>query len=298
MFDKCRIKTKEQFLEECRMAGISADWYAFTCDRSKPVSIDENTVYYQKTGKTIVAYPFHRWDIAFTELLRYKEEYEWEATGAPFRIIAVTWEPNANISSMSGGRTMRLREYRFSKEPEQEMLDEGWVYDHYDWYMGYSVYHKTVSNGSVMRNSFIVFEFMKRTDKRDAEMFGFVEGVYLKGSYRYPVPRDLRDQIVSAYYSRGRIPDDLKDTLTQRLAKNLLDDEFEALRELQEIHRNALSAAFDPKLSDRDQKNAFAEASKRAEAGNPAVDNYYESRCQLVKDANFHRAYDQAGLGW
>ena len=56
LLDKCRIKTKEQFLQECRMAGISADWYAFTYDQYKPMSMDENTVYYQKSGKTIVAY--------------------------------------------------------------------------------------------------------------------------------------------------------------------------------------------------------------------------------------------------
>ena len=51
--------------------------------------MDEDAVYYGKSGKTIVSYPFQRWDIAFRELLIYKEEYEWEATGAPYRITSV-----------------------------------------------------------------------------------------------------------------------------------------------------------------------------------------------------------------
>ena len=32
--DGCRIKTEAQFLDECRKAGISEEWYAFTCDRA------------------------------------------------------------------------------------------------------------------------------------------------------------------------------------------------------------------------------------------------------------------------
>ena len=196
LLDGCRIKSEEQFIDECKKAGINVDWYAFTCDRSKPVSMDDDTVYYGKSGKTIVSYPFQRWDIAFRKLLRYKEEYEWEATGAPYRITSVKWESNAHMTA-SFGNTTTLCEYRFSEKPEQEMLDDGWTYDHYDWYMGYSVYHKYVSTGSVMRNAFIVFRFTKRTDRRDADTFGFAESSYLCGSYRYPEPQALRARIRS-----------------------------------------------------------------------------------------------------
>lgn len=75
LLDGCRIKSEEQFVDECEKAGINEDWYAFTCDLSKPVSMDDDTVYYGKSGKTIVSYPFQRWDIAFRELLVYKEEF-------------------------------------------------------------------------------------------------------------------------------------------------------------------------------------------------------------------------------
>lgn len=295
--DLCRIKTEEQFLDECKIAGIDENWYAFVCDRSKPVSIDADTVYYGKSGETIVSYPFQRWDIAFRELVAYKKEYEWEATGAPYRITSVKWESNADITSHFGG-TMKLREIRFSEQPEQEMLDDGWTYDHYDQYMCYSVYYKTVSAGTVMRNASIAFRFRKRTDKRDADTFGFEEGRYLSGAYHYPVPQDLRTRIRSERGFPVFISDELCRILTERLAKNLIEDEFEDLKAFQEAGREALSAAFDPKLSEDEQKKAFADASNRSESGHPAVDNYEGSRCHIVIHNNLHRAYDRAGLEW
>ena len=297
LLDMCKIKTKEQFLDECRNAGIDEAWYAFTFDRSKPVSIDDDTVYYGRIGKTIVSYPFQLWDIAFSKLLAYKEEYEWEATGAPYRITSVNFESNANITA-SFTNTMVLREYRFSEEPEQEMLDNGWIYDHYDRYMGYSVYRKVVSAGSLMRNASIAFTFTKRTDKRDADTFGFAEGTYLQGSYHYPVPQDLRAQLRSERDFPIRISKELRRTLTERLAKSIIEDEFEDLRAFKEAGRKAILDAYDPKLSEQDQKNAFAKASNRAEAGHPAVDNYEGSRCFIVIHDNLHLAYDRAGLKW
>lgn len=37
--DRCRIRTQDQFVGECRKAGVSDDWYAFIHDRTKPVSL-------------------------------------------------------------------------------------------------------------------------------------------------------------------------------------------------------------------------------------------------------------------
>ena len=293
--NNCKIKTLEQFLDECKKVGIDMDWFSFTCDRSKPVSMDDDTVYYGKSGETIVAYDFQRWDVAFRELLIYKEESEWEATGAPYRITSVKWKSDADIF-LSYGNTMKIREYRFSEHPEQEMLDDGWVYDHYDRYMGYSVYYKKVSTGSIMRKAFIVFTFTKRTDKRDAETFGFTEGSYLCGSYRYPVPQDLRARIMSERDFKFRLSEELRKTLTERLAKNLIEDEFNDLRALQEAKRNALDAAFNPGLSAEDQKKAFARASNSAEVGSPAADNYADSRCHIITHNNLRHAYERAGL--
>ena len=261
LLDKCKIKTKEQFLDECRKAGISDDWYAFTCDRSKPVSIDEDTVYYGKSGETIVTYPFHRWDIAFNKLLRYKEESEWEATGALYRIRSVEWKSNANISNIFG-YTMDIREYRFSEQPEQEMLDE------------------------------------KRTDKRDADTFGFKEGRYIYGAYHYPVPQDLRERIKSERDFPVRISKELCKILTERLAKNLIEDEFADLCAFLKDLKTELQAAINPKISQSEQKNAFIKALRRAEAGHPAVYNLEDSRSEIIEHNILHQAYDQAGLEW
>ena len=273
LLDKCRIQSEEQFLAACGEAGISADWYAFSCDRSRPVSMDADTVYYGKSGKTIVSYPFQRWDIAFRELLRFQEEHAWEAAGAPYRITSVEWKSDAGIVSALGN-TMTIREYRFSEQPEQEMLDNGWRYDRYDRYMGYSVYHKTVSAGSVMGNAFLVFEFSKRTDRRDRETFGFAEGRYLRGSYRYAVPQDLQGRIRAERDFPVRLSEALCRTLTERLAKHLIEDEYEDLRALMTDEQHALRGAFDRSLPERAQKEAFAQALRRAEAGHPAVDPY------------------------
>ena len=112
------------------------------------------------------------------------------------------------------------------------------------------------------------------------------------------MPQDLRARIKSERDFPFRISDELCKTLTERLAKNLIEDEFEALRAFQDAGRNALSAAFDPKLSAQDQKKAFAKASNSAEIGNPAVENYEDSRCYIVIHNNLRRAYDRAGLKW
>ena len=58
LLDKCKIKTREQFIDECKRAGINEEWYAFTSDRSRPVSIEGDIVYYGRSGKTIVSYQF------------------------------------------------------------------------------------------------------------------------------------------------------------------------------------------------------------------------------------------------
>ena len=147
-----------------------------------------------------------------------------------------------------------------------------------------------------MRKAFIVFTFTKRTDKRDAETFGFTEGSYLCGSYRYPVPQDLRARIMSERDFKFRLSEELRKTLTERLAKNLIEDEFNDLRALQEAKRNALDAAFNPGLSAEDQKKAFARASNSAEVGSPAADNYADSRCHIITHNNLRHAYERAGL--
>jgi len=63
--------------------------------------------------------------------------------------------------------------------------------------------------------------------------------------------------------------------------------------------QNALLAAFDPKLSEQEQKNAFAQALRRAEAGHPAaeiqVDFYGTIWYVLCKSKEGAQTDDQQG---
>ena len=133
---------------------------------------------------------------------------------------------------------------------------------------------------------------------QNRRLFVFAEGRYLRGAYRYPVPQELRARIKAERDFPVRISDELCKTLTERLAKNLIEDEFEDLRAFQKDEESALLATIDPKLSEREQKEALAQALRRAEAGHPAVDNYEGSRCYIVTHNNLRRAYEQAGLQW
>ena len=287
--NKCRIKSKEQFIEECRKAGFPDDWYAFTCDRSKPVSIDEDSVYYRKIGITRFTVLMSRWDTAFEELVKYKKERDWEKSGEPYRIDKIGYETDADIAFSSGKGYVTIRGVRFTDHPEQEMLDDGWIYDNYDHYMGYSNYHKEVSLGNIKK--WIVIEFTKMTDDRDRREFGFTD-VSIRGSFHYPVPEDMIDYVAKYISNNDPFPEHIKTALRRRLCNNLLEDEFRDLRRLRDTHKNALLAAVDLSLSEDEQKDALAKAWNRAEQGNPAVDNFYGSRSYLVTHKNYDLVFD------
>ena len=84
--DTCKIKSKEQFIQECENNNILSEWYSFTYDRSKPVSFHKDGVYYGKRGATYCSVLMTLWDVAFEKLIEYKKEYEWQQSGENFRI--------------------------------------------------------------------------------------------------------------------------------------------------------------------------------------------------------------------
>lgn len=290
--NNCRIKTQEEFIEECRKAEISDDWYAFTKDTSKPVYMNEDTVYYGKGGHTIVMYDFQRWDIAFEELLRYKKHYQWEQSGELYRIDNIKWENNMNITSFHGN-SATIRRVAFTKEEEQALIDDGWIYDNYDQYMCYTNFHKTIDVRSL--KSLIVFKFTKITDERDKKEFGFKDKS-MKGCYRYPVPKDMDEYITSSVRRTGEISEPLKNMLRRRFEKSLLEDEFLALVKLKKDHLQALFDAINSSLSVKEQKSAFAKASNSVEMLNPAYYNLFGSRSHVVTHKNFDLAYAKAGI--
>lgn len=294
--DKCTLKTKEQFVEACRKAGISEDWYAFSNDRIKPVCIGEKEVLYGKGGKTIVLYPFQLWDTAYEELLKYKDLYDtFIKEGTKFRIDDVRWSSDVQIVAgrSNGYPYVTLRHVEFSEEPDPSLLEKGWIYDGYDHYMGYSNYYKNVNIKNLAGE--IVVEFTKLTDDRDRIEFGFTDA-YMCGSYRYPVPAELKERILYNFHFNGQLSGQLKDELKQRFSKKLLEDEFHALVRLRDDHLRALLDAIDSRLTEKEQKQAFADAGNAVEYGNPASENLYGSRCYVVTHKNFDIAYRRAGI--
>ena len=219
--DRCRIKSEEQFRAACREAGIPDDWYSLTglksrdtvlsdnaAERTRPVIIGEDVVLYGKIGKTLVSIPMQRWDVAYEELLKYKEDHDtFVGAETPFRIDSVKWQTDAEISGKSSFPYVTLRSVDFSRKPNPALLADGWKYDGYDHYMDYSNYHKDVDIGTLKAE--IVFEFTKRTDERDARAFGFQEP-FLRGTYRCPVPPDLKEVAARAVHMYGGLPDLLK----------------------------------------------------------------------------------------
>ena len=294
--NKCTLKTKEQFFEACRKADISEDWYAFSNDRIKPVCIGEKEVLYGKGGKTIVMLPFQLWDIAYEKLLEYKDQYDtFIKAGTKFRIDDVRWNSNAQIvASQSGGYPyVTLRHVEFSEDPEPSLLEKGWIYDGYDHYMGYSNYYKNVNIRNLAGE--IVVEFTKLTDDRDRIEFGFTDA-YMCGAYRYPVPAELKERILYNFHFNGQLSGQLKDELKQRFGKKLLEDEFHALVRLRDDHLRALLDAIDSTLTEKEQKQVFADAGNAVEFGNPAAQNLYGCRSYVVTHKNFDIAYRKAGI--
>ena len=210
-----------------------------------------------------------------------------------FRIDRLDWECEAQITDRETFPYVTLRHVGFSKEPDRALLNDGWEYDGYDHYMDYSNYSKTVDIRSL--KAAIVVEFTKLTDDRDRETFGFRERS-MRGTYRYPIPEDLKDVITRCVHRSGDMTEPLRNLLKQRFGKTLPEDEYRALVRLKDEHLQALLGAIDSSLSEEEQKSAFAEASHRAERDNPAVDNIYESRSHVVEHRNFELAYDKAGI--
>lgn len=304
--DNCKIKSKEQFIEECEKAGISSDWYSFTYDKTKPVCIDGNSVYYGIAGVTNHSVLMTIWDTAFKKLQSYKKEYEWEISGAGYRITAIDITESEYIAN-------RKQDYQYpdilitksipDNKPSQTMLDDGWIDGGYDYYMGYYNYSKVVDIRTVLDKIGICFK--KKTDKRDVQEFGFSEE-YLLGSYTYDIPSDMLEEIAKEVHSVLNVKKDilaprpisneLKDKIIQRLATNILEDEFQALLRLRDEHKNALFNAIDKSLFEKEQKNAFAKASRVVEKNNPATQNVMGSRSYLIMSNNFDLVYDVADI--
>lgn len=124
----CKIKTKEQFIQECKKNGIEDDWYNFSEEHTKPVSIGNEHVTYGIVGRTNCAFPETRWDEAMEHLLKYKSFVEWERSGSPLKIEDVEFKTKYFVREFRDGYATLCTGSQTS-EPDQELLDA--AYDNF-----------------------------------------------------------------------------------------------------------------------------------------------------------------------
>lgn len=291
----CVIKTKEDFINECKQAGIPEDWYSFTYDKTKPVCFDGNSVYYGKMGVTNHAVLMTMWDTAFKKLQDYKKQYEWEQSGNIFRIDDINIHSKERISDKRNMEFPYVTIYTctFTEKPVQSLIDEGWEPGSYSYYMGEFSYTKTADIRTLFDK--VEFSFTKKTDDRDKMEFGFTDE-FTEGSYHYPLPLEFLEEIAVAKFNKQPLSDELKERLITALASNIVEDEFNALLELRDGHRKALFDAIDSTLSEKEQKDKFAKVSRMVEYSNPAFMNVFGSRSRVITKHNFDLAYQKAGL--
>ncbi len=187
-------------------------------------------------------------------------------------------------------------------EPDEQLLGDGWINDGYDRYQGIYNYHKIVDIRSIVDSIWLTFD--KKTDERDQRTFGF-DMVYASGSYHYPVPEYLKEEVARMLFDCRKmkydllgpeIQEPLRSELLLRFSDSIVDDEYYALCDFKEKHLKALFEAIDPNLSEKEQKYAFRDASRVVEVSSPVRDLYGNSRFDTVVKMNYHLADEKARL--
>ncbi len=305
--EKCKIKSKDEFLHACNKAGIKSEWYSFSYDKNKPVCFDGNSVYYGIAGVTNCHVEMTKWDVGYDKLLNYKNEYEWEQLGLQYKVESI--KPIYKNIISERNRNLQL-EYPYvqvwdftpTNKPVDSMLTDGWEPGGYDQYMGYFNYYKNVD----IRDNIKCIEifFKKRTNKRDRDTFGFTDA-FTYGVYKYPVPNDMIDDVANDCFLSERFPNkDSHEILSSETClkiakvydKRILEDEYSALCRLKDEHLKALESQIDSSLAEREQKSAFAAASREVTSLNPAYGNYLHSRSHIITQENFDKVYKMVGI--
>ena len=262
----CKITTKEQFIEECRKNSIEDDWYNFSEEHTRPVSIGMEQVTYGRGGWTGFAFPETRWDTAMEQLLIYKDFIEWEKSGSPFKIKSVEFKTAHYLHQMINGYAVLWNSTQ-TEEPVQELLDDGWIFDSFDRYLGECHYHKAVRFYDL--KGYIEISVIKRTDERDRKEFGFTENS-MPAFFRYPAPGRYLHDIFECMEKDKTLSEEVKNKLVKYFEKSLIDDEFNALVQLKKDLPKAMQNACDSSLPKEEQKKAILEAAHDVERSNPA----------------------------
>ena len=228
----------------------------------------------------------------------------WKQSGEQYKIVSVTIDHKCYIPGVDSDNypNLTVRESTMTDKPDVKLLSDGWICDGYDQYNGIYRYHKSVDIRSIIKS--ICIRFVKMTDERDEIEFGF-DTEFMSGTYHYPVPEDLMEEVARALFDSRTLPWDfngpeiqgsIRKKIIHRFEDKILDDEYCALSEFKEKHQKALLEAIDSNLSDKEQRYKFADVSKEVEKTSPAHDNFDSSRFYKVTRMNFELAYEKAGI--
>ncbi len=248
--DRCTIKSKEMFIETCRMNGIPDDWYAFHKDPSKPVYCEGLHV-----GVTTCLIPMQVWDLMFERLISYKELFDWEHSGERMKILSISVvSENATVALIEDQPFPFVKLTISSANPNSR--SDGWEYCGYNHYEGLDYYSKVDDLRAHIPE--IEVKFRKLTDSRDRMTFGFSETSMI-GYYKYPTPSERLDEIGRDIYeilserkyiaclNRMELSNSVKKKMMPFLTEHLLEDEYKVLCEIQ---RNPQLK--DPRRRDKD----------------------------------------------
>lgn len=291
-----KIRSEEELIQKCEELGIPRSWYSFTGDKSCKVTLDGRSVFYGIMGMTTCAVRLCVYDVMFEKLLDCKKDYDFEQSDESLRIDS--------ISIMVSEHIKEYKEYPYvvvtitssggtvNRESEQAYLDAGWEAGHYDQYMGYYVYQKTVDIHDIITD--ICISFTKRTEQRDKNSFGMTAPI-MRGNFFYKVPSELLEEVARAKHGR-LMPEELSRKIIDRYAGCIIDDEYRALLNLGPEYLKALKEVSDRNLSTEEQKDALREAARLVERNNRVYLNPLGSRGDQVSHNALCNAKKHLGI--
>ncbi|WP_026662956.1 hypothetical protein [Butyrivibrio proteoclasticus] len=115
---------------------------------------------------------------------------------------------------------------------------EGWTYLGCHPYERVHRYEKKIDIRDELEG--IVFSFTKRSSEEEMKTLGFKDEV-MAGSYMYPIPKDLNEEIAKAVHSNN-VSQVLIQKLRLRFEENVISDEYNELVRLQKDLQKAASS--------------------------------------------------------
>ena len=188
-----KIKNRSELEEILSKHNIPANWYSFKIDRNKPVCLDNKTVYYGNFGQTYCNNGTE-YDVMLEKLLNYQKEQEFYNSDTQKIFVKEIFLLNRRGSgSIEIDEDGLITSEAVSRTKEDEkLIADGYTYSHFDWYMGWHIYTKSVDS-SVF--SHILIEFKKKTTPQERSVYGFSDNVMFTG-ITYDIPDVLRDKLI------------------------------------------------------------------------------------------------------